>query len=130
MSIADDVTRAMGHLFDGTMAPGTDFVQSISLVHRTVSAHNAATGAPTVGTSSETINATVRGYTVEEVVAGAGLIVQGDMRFGILASTVASAPETDDQITWNSKTFRIVRVESAEFDGSNLAYICQGRQVA
>jgi len=102
----------------------TEFGQSVTLTRQTVGAYDPATGAAAVTTSAQTATGALFDYKNSQI--DGTLIVAGDRRL-ILSAVGITAPQVDDTITANGRTYTIKAVSETNPAGTAVIFTCNVR---
>jgi hypothetical protein len=102
----------------------TEFGQSVTITKQTAGSYDPATGAATVTTSTQTATGALFDYKTHQI--DNTLILMGDRRL-ILSAVGITAPQIDDTVTANGKTYTIKAISETNPAGTVVIYTCNVR---
>lgn len=102
-----------------------DLGRSLTIRKKTTGAYDPATSSATLSNTDVSAFGCLLNYGDKE--RDGSMIQAGDRKAVIKAKDIASAPEINDFIVYESKEYKIVNVRQIEESGVDIAYICQVR---
>ena len=129
-AIDDAIKQALDGLHTGSLMPGYDAAETITLQQPAAGEYDPQDGA-IVADEGEiatdiSAKALISEYSIDEIIAGGGLVEQGDLR--IIMRAEHGMPSMNSLIIRGGETFRIISIRPRMIGGAIYDYEIQARR--